>query len=81
MLAGRPLLANRVGDLGHMVEQTGCGILLNDETPRAIRRGIELLRDPILRNKLGSSGRIAAEQQYNWEYEAKKLLELYEGLS
>jgi glycosyltransferase involved in cell wall biosynthesis len=81
MLAGRPILANRVGDLGQIVEETGCGILLYEVTPGAIHSALETLRDPALRQKLGNAGREAAEEQYNWENEAKKLLDVYENLN
>ena len=80
MLAGRPILATRVGDLGDIVEQTGCGLLLNEVTSETIRSSIEMMRDPALRKKLGQAGRIAAECNYNWENEGKKLLSLYESL-
>ena len=81
MLAGRPILASRVGDLGQIIEQTCCGILLEEVTAQSIRSKIELLRDPTLRNQLGQAGRIAAENKYNWEFEAQKLLTIYESLS
>jgi glycosyltransferase involved in cell wall biosynthesis len=81
MLAGRPILVTRVGDLEQIVEETGCGIILNEATSKSIHNALEILRDPSLRQKLGQAGRKAAEKQYNWENESQKLLAIYESLN
>ncbi len=80
MAAGRPILANAVGDLGRIVRETGCGILLEQVTPQTIRKAIETLRDPSLRSMLGQAGRIAAEGRYNWNMAKHLLSQVYKGL-
>ncbi len=81
MAAGRPILANRVGDLGRIVAETQCGILLERVTPDAIRDALQRLEDPATRQQLGENGRRAAETQYNWETISRRLIEIYARLS
>lgn len=81
MAAGRPVLANRVGDLGQIVAETQCGILLNEVTPQAICQGLQCLEDPAARHSLGENGRRAAETHYNWETISRRLIEVYARLS
>lgn len=77
MAAGRPIIANDVGDLGRIVRQTGCGLLLSEVTPQAIRQAIRTLHDPALRRQMGQAGRIAAETEYNWAIAEQKLAHVY----
>lgn len=78
MAAGRPILANDVGDLGRIVRQTGCGLLLDSVTPESIRAAVEQLRDPALRQRMGRAGRAAAEAEYNWAAAAERLIKIYD---
>ena len=80
MAAGKPIIANDVGDLGRIVRQTGCGQLLSDVQSATIRHAIEELRDPELRDRYGKSGREAAEREYNGELASQKLLSIYDQL-
>jgi glycosyltransferase involved in cell wall biosynthesis len=80
MAAGRPIIANDVGDLGRIVRQTECGILLQDVTAAAIQRAIEELRDPAVRRRMGEAGRAAAEERYNWTEVERQLNRIYDQL-
>jgi glycosyltransferase involved in cell wall biosynthesis len=77
MAAGRPVIANDVGDLGRIIRSTGCGILLDRLTTGEIQKAIETLRSEPLRHTMGSAGRHAAEAQFNWKAAEEKLLEVY----
>jgi glycosyltransferase involved in cell wall biosynthesis len=81
MAAGRPVIANDVGDLGRIVRQTGCGVLLPQVTPQAIREAVETLRDDAVRRQLGEAGRAAAESEYNWAAAERKLCQVYAQLA
>jgi len=81
MAAGRPIIANDVGDLGRMVRQTGCGLLVPTVTPTAIREAITALRDPTTRQRLGEAGRAAAETHYNWAAAERQLQQVYAQLT
>jgi glycosyltransferase involved in cell wall biosynthesis len=80
MAAGRPIIANEVGDLGRIVGQTGCGLLVPEVTAAAIREAISTLRNPVLRQTLGQAGRAAAASHYNWEVAGQQLQGVYAGL-
>jgi glycosyltransferase involved in cell wall biosynthesis len=80
MAAGRPLIANNLGDLGRIVRENSCGILLGEVTPQSIGKAIVELSDPKLRNKLGEAGRRAAQHAYNWRVVEQRLLRLYHSL-
>ncbi len=80
MAAGRPIIANDVGDLGRVVRETGCGLLLDTVTPDSIGEAIDRLRDPALRERLGAAGRAAAETRYNWANAERLLLQTYTRL-
>lgn len=77
MAAGRPIIANDVGDLGRIVRQSGCGVLLPEVTPGTIRQAIESLRDPAARQRVGMAGRAAAETRYNWNVAKRQLEQAY----
>jgi len=50
MAAGRPIIANEVGDLGHIVKSTGCGRLLAEVSEDNLVKVINELRDPAVRD-------------------------------
>lgn len=80
MAAGRPIVANDVGDLGRIVRQTGCGVLVPAVTPTAIRQAVETLRDHAVRRQMGEAGRSAAESRYNWAAAGQQLQQVYTEL-
>lgn len=80
MAAGRPIIANDTGDLGRIVRQTRCGVLVPEVTPEAIRDALKALRDPTLRQQMGKAGRTAAETRYNSAVAVKQLLQVYARL-
>lgn len=80
MAAGRPLIANPVGDLGRIVAETGCGVLIDPVTPESIRAAVQRLADPAERAQLGAAGRRAAETTYHWGQAAQELVQFYEQL-
>jgi glycosyltransferase involved in cell wall biosynthesis len=81
MAAGRPITANDVGDLGRIVRQTGCGLLLPEVAPQTITQAIEDLRDPAVRRHMGAAGRAAAESRYNWTAAGDQLEQVYTELT
>ena len=82
MAAGIPVIANRVGDLGNIIQKEQCGLLLDVVTPQAIREALlSLQNDPQRRKALGHAGRLAAECEYNWTHSARRLTEAYLALN
>ncbi len=80
MAAGRPIISNDVGDLGRIVRETGCGLLLTEVTPATIGAAIRKLTDPVYRKRLGNAGRAAAQEKYNWTAASYLLRQVYEHL-
>ena len=80
MAAGKPIIANDVGDLGRIVRTTDCGLLIDEATPDAIAAAIGQLQDEAVRTRLGANGRRAAIETYNSSHLNRQLCELYETL-
>ncbi len=79
MAAGIPFIASDFllwRELG-----AGAGLFVNPLEPQAIAQSIDwLLMHPEEAEAMGRRGRELVLEQYNWETEARKLLQLYEGL-
>lgn len=72
-----------MSDFKHWKEMfKSCALFSDPESPIKIAKNIEtLVKNPSLRQKMGSNGRKLVEKEYNWEKESGKLIEMYEGLS
>lgn len=81
MAAGRPVIANRIGDLGRIVQETGCGLLIDEVSAEAIAAAVHQLSDPDLRASLGDAGSKAAQKKYNWSAASAELLTFYQTLA
>jgi glycosyltransferase involved in cell wall biosynthesis len=81
MAAGRSIVANDVGDLGRIVRQTRCGVLIDEATPTSIAAAIQELDDPALRERLGRNGLRAAQETYNISQIQVKLASVYDELA
>lgn len=76
MAAGLPVVASDVPPVRRVVEQHDCGLLVPPGSPDALARSIARLQgDPGLRHRLGSRGRDAVRQEWNWESDRDRLLE------
>lgn len=66
--AGRPIVTNRTGDLGLLVERERVG-LVADDTPESYANAIQkLFTDPALADELGRRGRELAETKLDWSF-------------
>jgi len=82
MAAGLPVVASNFPLWRELVEGNRCGICVDPLDPKEIAQAIEyLLTHPEEARKMGENGRRAVEEKYNWEEEAKKLLNLYAELA
>jgi glycosyltransferase involved in cell wall biosynthesis len=81
MAAGMPIVASDFPLWRRIVDQERCGVMVDPTDPRAIGEAIGmLLSDRAEAEAMGRRGRQAAERQYSWEVEERKLLALYAGL-
>jgi glycosyltransferase involved in cell wall biosynthesis len=80
MVCGRPIICTKDTYPGDMTEKLQCGLVI-DYDLNAIKEAVIKLRDDAeLCKKLGKNGLKAALEEYNWEKQKDKLLEVYEGL-
>jgi glycosyltransferase involved in cell wall biosynthesis len=68
MAAGRPILAYGPAELASMqhIEETACGLVVGSRDPKALQAVVrQLMRDPILRARLGRQGWEAARDRHD----------------
>lgn len=81
MAAGIPVIASDFPLWRQIVEDADCGLLVDPMNPKAIFEAVEtILKDDSRAQQMGLNGRKAALEQYNWDNEAKKLLQVYKSL-
>jgi glycosyltransferase involved in cell wall biosynthesis len=82
MALGIPLITSDFPLYKELIEGIGCGICVAPEKPQELADAIEyLLFHPEEAAEMGRRGREAVRANYNWNTEAKKLLEVYQTLS
>ena len=74
---GRPLIATESGDLGRIVKEENCGILIKEASTDEIVDAINKLRDNHFRELLKKNAVRAGREKYNWNIMEKKLLKIY----
>jgi glycosyltransferase involved in cell wall biosynthesis len=78
MAAARPVVASDLGRMGRMVRETGCGLVVAPDDPRAHAAALTaLLADPDEAARLGALGRAAFLDGLSFEREAVALVDLY----
>jgi glycosyltransferase involved in cell wall biosynthesis len=81
MLAGKPVVATRVGGLEELVEHGSEGLLIPPEDPEAVAEAVlTLARDSALRHRLGRAARSRALSEFTLEREAERTQRLYRQL-
>jgi glycosyltransferase involved in cell wall biosynthesis len=81
MAAGLPVIASDFPLWREIVQAAGCGLLVDPLDSAAIAASMCWMLDhPQEADEMGQRGRKAVEGKYNWEFESKKLLQLYDRL-
>jgi glycosyltransferase involved in cell wall biosynthesis len=79
MLVGLPVIASNFPLYREVVEPSHCGLIVDPSKPEEIARAMEyLIEHPQEARQMGENGRRAVREQYNWEKESEKLLQIYE---
>jgi glycosyltransferase involved in cell wall biosynthesis len=75
---GLPVVCSNFPNYREIVEKTGAGIMVDPTKPEQIADAIEsLVRNPALACQMGEAGKRAVREQFNWNVERVKLLQLY----
>jgi glycosyltransferase involved in cell wall biosynthesis len=78
MSAGVPVVASDFPLWRQIIEDAGCGLLVDPCDSNGMARAIEyLLTHPEEAERMGARGREAIERRYNWKTEEQQLLALY----
>lgn len=81
MSAALPVIASDFPLWRRIVDDAGCGLLVDPLDASAIAEAIDrLVSDPHEADRMGRRGREAVAHRYNWRAEEARLLELYETL-
>jgi len=82
MAAGLPLIASDFPKWREIINDVGCGILVNPLNPAEIANAIDwMMSNPDDAELMGRAGRRAVLNKYNWNNEKAKLLNAYQMLS
>ena len=81
MAAGLPIVASNFPLWREIIEEIGCGLLVNPLDPKEIAKAIQyLLENPETSAAMGKRGQEVVGTQYNWEIESQRLLNLYQKI-
>ncbi|MDN0085137.1 glycosyltransferase family 4 protein [Crenobacter sp. SG2305] len=81
MAAGMPVIASDFPVWRAIVDDAGCGLLVDPQDPAAIAAAIrELLANEERAHAMGEAGKKAVLNKYSWAAEADKLVRLYAQL-
>ncbi|MGE5553673.1 MAG: glycosyltransferase family 4 protein [Betaproteobacteria bacterium] len=81
MALGLPVIVSDFPLYRDIVEKEQCGICVDPESPVAVADAIQrILTHPDMARVMGERGREAVRERYNWDAEAKKLLDFYDRL-
>jgi glycosyltransferase involved in cell wall biosynthesis len=81
MSAELPVIASNFPFWREIIDEIGCGVCVNPDSPEQIAAAIGTIIDsPDKARRMGQAGRQAVLEKYNWPNEAKKLIDFYEAL-
>lgn len=81
MAAGLPVIASDFPVWRELISGTGAGICVDPADPDALVAAVRSLHaDPARARAMGEAGRRAVRERFNWDGEARRLVELYERL-
>jgi len=81
MLCKLPVIASDLPEIGRIVKESRCGILVDPTNPNEIANAIcYLLENPAVARKMGKRGKWMVEKRLNWKAMEEYLFSIYENL-
>ena len=81
MAAGLPIVANAVGGVPEILEQSVTGLMVPAHNPEAMAQALQrILADPELRSRLGTAARARALSEYTPRAYTRRLVDFYRKL-
>lgn len=81
MAAGLPCVCSNFPYWREIVEKNNCGLCVDETDYKQVSKAIAtIIDDTELLKRMAVNGREAVQDEYNWEKEEKKLIELYSTL-
>ncbi len=77
---GKAVIASDAGDLGRIVREIDCGMLLENNTADEIEAAIQELQNVQFLERCKRNATRAGRQEYNWQAVEQQLLDLYDRL-
>lgn len=75
---GIALVTSDIGGLREIIEEHNCGVIVDETDAENICEGVgRLIRDPELRRTVAENGLRLAREEFNWEFQARRFLEMY----
>jgi glycosyltransferase involved in cell wall biosynthesis len=81
MSIGLPVVATAVRPVARILRETGAGVAVPPDSPRALAEAMLSLRDARRRRELGERGRQAVRRRYNWEQEGARFVSCIERVA
>jgi glycosyltransferase involved in cell wall biosynthesis len=82
MSAGIPVIASDFPLWRKIIDEAGCGLLVDPLDPEAIAEAIQyLIVHPVEAQEMGERGQKTVLEKYNWGMEAERLLSLYRRMA
>ena len=74
---GKPIVAGRAGGSSEAVTDKTTGFVVDSKNEKEILSSVEkLLEDKNLRDRMGSSGRMRVENEFNWDIKRKQFMNI-----
>ena len=80
LAAGKAVVCNDCGEIGRIVREEGCGVVVGALTCDALAGALGELREPSRLAECQARARRAGAERYNWARAEQQLLGLYEAL-
>ena len=79
-MSGLPVISSNFPGLIHLVDEQGCGLVVEPDNPKQIAAAINYIHSNPEKAHSMRKNALMNAKKYNWENEGKKLLGVYESL-